>query len=169
MALAQDLNIPAALLASVQLQPAQAVFKAILSTAIAPIPVHIALPTNPTLPFVLVRRLPGMGDWNGDSRGLADVARMAIHVYADGNQGVNAEYAALTLSEIIRVKLREAWQAQWSDPALGALVKLRMTSEPSRVSDWATSSGPVQYADLPAGTWRYESHYMAVVRPPLHH
>lgn len=163
MTLAEELGLPAALLERRQLTPAAEIFQAILREALDPIPVNITIPADPVIPFVLVRRLSGLGNWDGDSRGLIDVARMAIHVYTDG---INGEAAAEALSEIIRDELHRAWMNHWKDPELGTLVKIKMKEEPTRASDWATSSGPVQYADLPSGAWRYETRYEARIKPP---
>jgi hypothetical protein len=42
-----------------------------------------------------------------------------------------------------------------------------MDTEPTRQSDWATSSGPVQYADLPSGFYRYQTNYTVKMRRPV--
>ncbi len=51
-------------------------------------------------------------------------------------------------------------------PGRGHLTRVQMTSAPRRVTDWATATGPVQYADLPTGVWRYETQYRIGIRKP---
>lgn len=141
------------------------VLLAILKPALEPngIKVHAIVPDAPALPFVVVRRLSSMGNWRGDPRGLYDCARVAVHIFAEDPNG---EMKCTALGEIISVILRDAVADHWSSEELGVYVnKIEMTSEPIRMADWATSSGPVQYADLPTGTWRYEAHYSVWTRP----
>jgi hypothetical protein len=164
--LAEDLNLPDSIVDELQFQPAVQLFKVILEPLVDPIKVISSISEHPPLPFILIRRRDDVGNWHGDPRGLIDVAHMVVHVYSNGHNGVNGEAACYVLSDFIRKKLYEASQAQYYDGDLGALSRLRVLNSPSRETDWATSSGPVQYADLPAGTWRYETHYEARIRPP---
>jgi hypothetical protein len=71
------------------------------------------------------------------------------------------------LAEAVRVALRDAWLDHHSVPGRGHIVRVDMTSAPRRVTDWATATGPVQYADLPTGVWRYETAYRIAIRRPL--
>lgn len=71
------------------------------------------------------------------------------------------------LSEAVRVIFRDVGLAKPFIPGIGTILAITMTSPPRRVSDWATATGPVQYADLPAGVWRYETHYRLSYRRPL--
>jgi hypothetical protein len=64
----------------------------------------------------------------------------------------------------VRTVLRTAWLEHWHFPGLGSVIQIDMQHEPSRRADWATSAGPVQYADLPHGYWRYESSYLIQIR-----
>ena len=50
-------------------------------------------------------------------------------------------------------------------PDLGYLNHMNLWSQAARVSDYATSTGVVQYASLPNGVVRYESIYQFIVRP----
>lgn len=162
MALYDSIELPASVRAKIQFSPIEAVINSLLKEKFPDLDSHVKITTKPRLPFVLVRRLDGMGDWAGDPRGFYDTARIALHVYADDPDG---DVKGALISEAIRAEFFDAWQNHYTCP-FGTVVKLKLTSEPSRRSDWATSSGPVQYADLPTGAWRYEGHYEMVVRPP---
>lgn len=164
MGLYDDLGFAPELLARVRYDPMEDVFLSILRPILQPagIKVHARVPPRPELPFVLVRKISSMGDWKGDPRGLVNRARMAVHCYT---QDPNGDIKGAILGEIVGSILADASNDHWSSLTLGNVAKIEMTSEPTRQTDWATSSGPVQYADLPAGAWRYEAHYTAQVRP----
>jgi hypothetical protein len=91
----------------------------------------------------------------GDPR-FTDTGRFAIHTFTADPDG---DYKGAVLSEAVRVVLRNAYLEQVVGPDLGSVIEIEMTSEPTRSSDWSTSSGPVQYADLPTGYWRYQTTY----------
>jgi hypothetical protein len=114
-------------------------------------------------PFVLVRRHPEQGFWRGDGK-FTDGGSFILHAYTEDPNG--DEDGAL-LSEACRVVLRNAWLNKVMVSGLGGIAHIRMLEPPRRTSDWATASGPVQYADLPTGMWRYETIYRLVVRRPL--
>ena len=113
--------------------------------------------------FILVRRIPGWGLWAGDER-FVDSAGLALHVFT---QDPDSDEKAAIISEACRVRLRDAARKSTYYRGLGGLVKATMSQEPSRKTDWATSSGPVQFADLPAGWQRYETHYQLRIRRPI--
>lgn len=158
-----DLDLPPNILAMIEFSAVEDVAKAILEPVMAPIPVETAIEVHPPYPYVVVRRMSTDGDWTGDMRGFYDSARLAVHVYADDPNG---DAKAALISEAVRKALWQAKTDCWSHPELGALTNIRMTMEPTRRADWATSTGPVQYADLPTGGWRYETHYALTIRPP---
>lgn len=158
----EPLGLDEDLLDLVKLTPAEGVILAALRAALPDLPCVATIEANPSIPFVLVRRLAGVGAWQGDPRGFYDVAKIAVHVYAADPDG---DVKAAVISEAIRSALFLAWRNHFTCP-FGTVTRLRMDSEPSRRSDWATSSGPVQYADLPTGGWRYEAQYTATIRPP---
>lgn len=81
-------------------------------------------------------------------------------------EGVNADKEAEQLQEACRIALMEAWQEQRYFPGAGTISSLEVTSVASRVSDFATSTGVVQYASLPVGWERYESVWRLQLRPP---
>lgn len=116
--------------------------------------------TPDPFPFILVRGSHETGLWEGDER-FIDVAMVAIHVFTEDPDG---DWQAARLSEAVRVALRNAARQQFRLPDGSRIHSVTMTSRPRRVTDWATASGPVQYADLPSGTWRYETLFRVSVR-----
>lgn len=112
--------------------------------------------------FIVVRRIPSWGIWSGDDR-FIDAGGLAVHVFA---QDPDADEVGAIVSEAARVALRNsARDRDWYED-IGGLLKVQLVEEPVRRTDWATSSGPVQFADLPAGYQRYEARYSLWVRLP---
>lgn len=120
--------------------------------------VNSLIADDQTFPLVLVRRTPDWGWWEGDER-FIDQGQITIHAYA---YGVEADSDAAFLSEAVRNVLRVSKNVVV--PELGHISHIEMIGSPHRASDWATSSGPVQYADLPTGVVRYESVYKLTLR-----
>lgn len=118
--------------------------------------------TNQTFPFVLARRSDSYGQYNGDNR-FIDNAQVTCSAFCEEPNG--DEDAAL-LAEAVRVVLRDAWLHQKVVPGRGHITGFDVLSVPHRVSDWATSSGPVQYADLPTGVQRYEVKFDLSIKKP---
>lgn len=127
-----------------------------------PIRVQSLVEMDQRFPLVLVRRIPGMGDGKGDPRFL-DSSVAAVHVFVEGVEG---DSDAAVLSEAIRVILRDAWLNHKVVPGVGHLTHFEVAQVARRTTDWSTSMGPVQYADLPAGVVRYEAHYALTLRRP---
>jgi hypothetical protein len=155
-------GLPAHIRAMVELSPVEDLLLALLREAVAPLSVQSLIWIDQTFPLILVRRQPSFGEWLGDTRFL-DSADIVIHTFAPDPDG--DEDAAL-LAEAVRVTLRDAWMQHRSVPQRGHLTRVTMTSAPRRVTDWATATGPVQYADLPTGVWRYETLYRIAIRKP---
>lgn len=109
-------------------------------------------------PLVLIRRVPDWGWWEGDER-FIDGGQISVHSFCEG---VEADSDAAYLAEAARNVLRAAKNVVV--PELGHITDLTMIGSPKRVPDWATASGPVQYADLPTGVVRYESVYKLTLR-----
>lgn len=80
--------------------------------------------------------------------------------------GIDADEEGEELQEACRVAIRMAQLNQLVIPGAGYISRIENSVMPSRVSDWATSNGPVQYAALPKGLVRYESVYRLLLRPP---
>jgi hypothetical protein len=152
--------LPDSVLALIENRPVEDMLLAILRKGLPDIPVVSLIAERPPPAFILIRRMAGMGGWNGDPR-FTDVGRFFVHTYTQDPDG---DWKGAVLSEAIRVVLRKAWMEHWSFPELGSVVEINLTNEPSRVTDWATSAGPVQYADLPTGFWRYEAIYSIQIR-----
>lgn len=79
--------------------------------------------------------------------------------------GLDADQDGADLQEAVRIAIHEAWHHQTIIPGAGYIARIENSTKPSRVSDWATSSGPVQYASLPKHVLRYESNYRLLMRP----
>jgi len=80
--------------------------------------------------------------------------------------GVDADEIGEELQEAVRICLRQAQLEQRVVPNGGSIVRITNASLPVRVSDYATSTGIVQYASLPSGWVRYEAIYRIIIRPP---
>jgi hypothetical protein len=80
--------------------------------------------------------------------------------------GVDADEVGEELQEAVRIALRQAQIEQITVPNGGTLNQIAAASLPVRVSDYATSTGIVQYASLPQGWVRYEAVYRLIIRPP---
>lgn len=157
----QPLDLPDEVLDLVEFQPIEDVLLAILRADLPSVQVETLIPDEVTFPFILARRMADL-EQGGDER-FVNAARFSIEVFTTDPDG--DEKGAL-LSEAVRVVLRNAWRSSRVLPGLGVVTKVKKTAGPNRQPDWATSVGPVQYADLPSGTWRYETQYSIEVRKP---
>lgn len=156
-----DLNLPPALFAVTEFAPIEDILLGLLRGGLWGIPVYTLIPEKPVFPFVLVRKVSNsISQWDGDPR-FVDRARFTVQAFTQDPDG---DEAGAVLSEAIRVVLHQHWMAHTNVPGFGTIVKLEMVASPTRVTDWATSAGPVQYADLPTGTWRYEAQYVLTVK-----
>ena len=127
------------------------------------VPTNTLIADRQEFPFILVRRVPGLGENRGDPR-FVDSAAVSVQVFVEDPNG---DEDAARLSEACRVVLRDAWLKNKVIPGRGHLTSMEMSSAPRRVTDWATATGPVQYADLPSGVWRYEAQYHLTIRRPV--
>ena len=156
------LDLPQSVLDLVENHPVEDLLLAILRKGLPDLPIVSLIAADPPPHFILVRRQTGLGDWRGDPR-FTDTGRFVVHTFTQDPDG---DTKGALLSEAVRVILRTAWLEHWKFPGLGSVIQIDMKSEPSRKTDWATASGPVQYADLPTGYWRYESVYSIKIRKP---
>lgn len=129
--------------------------------------IHVGTLYSPGLepPVIMVRRerrsgAVGLRDY--DDRHLQS-AIISINTITSG---VDADELCEELQEACRVAIRQAQQDQTIVPGVGHIAYIQSSITPSRVSDWATSTGVVQYAALPKGWVRYESVYLLMLRPP---
>ncbi|WAB08718.1 tail terminator [Streptomyces phage Andris] len=155
-------GLPPEIKALAELSPVEDLLLAVLRDGLPGISVQSLISKGQTFPFVLIRRDPSFGSWAGDTR-FTDSARVAVHTFC---QDPNGDEDAAILSEAVRVVLRNAWLNQRVYPGRGHITRVDLSSSPRRATDWATSAGPVQYADLPTGVWRYEAAYDIAIRKP---
>ena len=90
-------------------------------------------------------------------------AIVAVNTITDG---LDADESAEELQEACRIALVRAQLTQAMYPNAGSIALITNSSPPSRVSDWATSTGVVQYSELPKTLVRYEAIYRLMIRPP---
>lgn len=118
-----------------------------------------------TPPIIIVRRERRSGQASidsGDDRHLMSAIVSVNTITA----GPDADMLGEELQEACRIAIREAQQNQVTVPGYGNIAEITNSIEPSRVSDWATSTGVQQYASLPKGWSRFESVYRFLIRPP---
>lgn len=153
--------IPERVRAMAEMPPIEDVILYLLREAFPDVPVHSLVPLRSDLfPFILARGSTAATLWDGDER-FIDSAIVAIHTFTEDPDG---DDQGAVLSEAIRIALRDAARRQVRLPGGARLHKVTVHQRPRRVTDWATSTGPVQYADLPAGTYRYETTYRVWIR-----
>ena len=157
-------RLPSAVASKVEMSPMEDVGLFILRNELPDLPSYSLIPEQVQEDaFAVVRRSFPFGEWRGDPR-FFDAARIDIHVYTQDPLG---DTRGALVSEAIRVAFRDAFLKNLYVPGRGWVSKTKLLGEPVRKTDWATSAGPVQYADLPAGFWRYESKYAVQVRREL--
>lgn len=159
-----DLGLPASITSLAELTPFEDIALAILRKGVPDIPVQSLIPPAGELefPFILVYRARALENWGGDPR-FTDAGRLTVSVFTTDPNG---REKGQIVSEAVRVVMRTAWLEHWYFPEYGSINKLIMKVEPTQSPDWATSSGPVQFADLPANTFRHETEYYLTVRKP---
>jgi len=155
-------GLPDHIKAMAELSPVEDLLLAVLREGLPGVRVKSLVDLHEQFPLVLVRRDPTWGQWQGDTR-FTDAARIVINTFAPDPNG---DEDAAILGEAVRVVMRDAWLKQKVYPRLGHIIRVDLNSAPRRASDWATATGPVQYADLPTGVWRYESIYDVQIRKP---
>jgi len=90
----------------------------------------------------------------------------AIVMVTTITEGPDADEMGEELQEMCRYALRQAQQLQLSIPGCGSIAVMEVSTHPSKVSDWMTSTSVVQYASLPKNAVRYEQIVRLLVRPP---
>lgn len=158
------LGLPASVLQRIELTPYEDVALAILRRGLPDIPVQSLIPPPGALefPFILVHRARPLENWGGDPR-FTDSGRLTVSAFTVDPDGLEK---GQLISEAVRTVMRQAWLEHWNFPDLGSVIRIELKSEPTRSPDWATSAGPVQFADLPANTTRHEAEYKLKVRKP---
>ena len=117
------------------------------------------------LPFVLVRsdRRTGRESRTSRDERFLRTALLTVEVFTNG---LNAEDDGYDIEESARLCLWDAWRRQVVVPDGGVISSIVASTDIARVSDYATSTGVVQYASLPKNTVRHEAVYQVMVRPP---
>lgn len=154
-------GLPDNIRALAEFAPIEDMLLAILRAGLPGIQVKSAIEAHQTFPLVLVRRSPSnFSQRPGDARFVIS-AEVDVHTFCEDPDG---DQDASLLAEAVRVVLRDAWRNQTVVPGIGHITHFEMSAAPRRVSDWATATGPVQYADLPTGVWRYQTDYSLEVK-----
>lgn len=155
-------GLPQSVLALAERGPVEDFLLDLFRADIPDVPTNSLISDDQEFPFILVRRVPGVGESAGDPR-FIDAATVSIQAFVPDPNG---DEDAAILSEACRVVIRDAWLNQKVIPGRGHISAMEMLDSPRRVTDWATSSGPVQYADLPTAVVRYEAQYHLSIRRP---
>lgn len=153
-------SLPDSILEMVEMTPIEDLMLSLLRAKLPDVSVQTLVRADQNFPFVLIRSGGSWGAWTGDDR-FIDASTFDVHVFC---LGVNADQDAALLSEAVRVAIRDSRNIVV--PGLGYLMEYEMLDRPSRSPDWATSVGPVQYADLPTGVERWEASYDLTIRRP---
>lgn len=127
--------------------------------------VYSAFEDDMELPAVvpLFSRRSGESAFNGYDIGRTRVALLEMNTITEGP---DADDDGHQLQEACRKLIIEAWMNQVEVPGVGVINRITNTILGSAVSDWQTSTGVVQYANLPAGAQRFEAVYRLLLRPP---
>lgn len=141
--------------------PLEDVAQKALRLQFSEVPVQTLISATQTFPFILVRRGDDWGRWQGDSRFVTS-GLLQVQTFAEG---LNADEDAALLGEAVRVALYAS--VNIALPDAGHITRVDPISLPHRMADWASATGPVQYADLPNGVVRYESTYEVAYRRPI--
>jgi hypothetical protein len=153
-------TLPDSVLNLVEMSPVEDLLLGLIPSKLGGVPVKTKIEPNSTFPFVFVRSNGSWGTWSGDERFL-DAAHVFVETFCDG---LNSDEDAANLAEAVRVILRDSKNVVV--PHRGHITECEMVSRPRRTSDWATSTGPVQYADLPTNVSRWEAEYHVIIRKP---
>ena len=165
-----DVGLPDSIMSKVRYSPMEDVALAILRRAFPDVLVLSLIPDDqPPSPegggdadyFILTRRAYQWGEWGGDKRGFMDSGGIEIHVYTKDPDG---DLKGALISEAVRSAFEQAAKEKWRIDDTTTVHAVQMIIEPIRKADWATSQGPVQYADLPQGSWRYITTYQVKTR-----
>lgn len=156
------IDLPDSVKTRIELSPMEDIFLHILRREFPDLPIYSLIPPEVQFPFVLIGRRAPLENWGGHPK-FTDQGRLLVSVFTDDPNGIEK---GQLISDAIRVALREAWLNHEYIPGLGSIIRIDLKSEPSRSPDWATSSGPVQFADLPNAVHRYEATYSVRIRRP---
>lgn len=154
-------TLPQAVIDLVEMTPVEDLLLHLLRERLPDIQVQSLIAADQTFPLVLIRNTGTWGDWDGDQRFL-DAGSIQVNCFT---RGINADIDGSLLSDAVRVAIRDS--VNKVVPGRGHITYQRLIERGHRATDWATSSGPVQYADLPQGVLRYESTFEIAIRRPF--
>lgn len=157
-------NLPLSVRQRVEKSPIEDVLLTVLRDAFPDVPVYSLIPNNPKQLLIVVRKDHPFGDIDPHDDKFLRYARFTVNCFAWDDEEVGGDTKAALLSEAVRVALRDAWVNNQYVPNRGWISRIWTIEDGTRVTDWATSAGPVQYADLPNGYTRYESKYVLLLR-----
>lgn len=123
---------------------------------------------NMQTPLVLAinTRRTGLDAYGNNDEMFMRSAIMEINTVTDG---IDAETDGIQIHESVKQALVTARLKQTHYPGLGILNDVSSPLTATRQTDWATSTGPVQYSKLPEGAVRYEARYKMIIRPSYEH
>lgn len=156
-------QIPENIRALADFAPAEDIVLPLLREGLDPVRVQTLVEFDQGFPFVHTRRAQGLTSDIGDPR-FVDSVLIQVNVFTEG---IDADESGAVLSDAVRAVLWRAYKEQLVVPGRGWISYFDLRQPPKRASDWATATGPVQYADLPTGVYRYESMYQLGIRRPF--
>lgn len=115
-------------------------------------------------PYVLVlnTRRTGIEAYETKDDEWARAAVVEVNAICDG---LDAEADCSALQESVRHCFLDAHRNQIVVPNAGVINQVTTPTLATRQTDWASASGPVQYAKLPHGASRFEARYRMIIRP----
>lgn len=118
-----------------------------------------------SIPFIMVRaeKRSGKETTRSNDERFLRASQLSIETFTSG---VNAENDGYDIQESCRLAIWNAWSEQIVVPDAGSIASVIRTSGAALVSDYATSTGVVQYASLPKAAARTEASFELMIRPP---
>lgn len=104
----------------------------------------------------------GLPSFDTNDNSLTVSAMVEMNTFTEG---LEAERDGAQLQEACKHALIQAQRKQLVVPGVGVINRINASSMASQKSDWATSTGVVQYETLPLGVVRYEAVYRLLLRP----
>lgn len=115
----------------------------------------------PTVIPLHARRSGGV-TYQGADQAFTEASLIEVNTICEGPE---ADMQNAELQEACRHALLLAQRKQLVVPGVGVLNRIQASTKATRQTDWATATGLVQYATLPAGAIRYEAVYKLLLRP----
>lgn len=151
-----DLSIPESALDFVEMTPAEDMALWVLRNELPDVPVFTLVPLDPPRQFIQIRGGDPWTPLNRADQRLIFFDSIEVQVFT---RDPNGDEEGALLSNAVYVALRDACIRNQRVPFKGWVKDLTIVQRPRRKVDWVTPMGPVQYADLPTGAWRYEALY----------